>query len=243
MKYYSSNSWLPLNDDKIFYVITEAKTVEDAMVLKADFIDLTYAEYLISSQKFTINSIETSILGAADCLLKIDNKYYFDQMSQKAFLKYLSKLKISLQSSKTAVLIGDELTISQFLPPLTKLGYSDFICVVENTESVSEFVQKIQKTFLGLKIQLLNFKQIPLIDSISSFLVVDINHSEQVELVESLTYFNFLTTGSVFFDLRSAQSKELIEEALRAEMFVMDSVVYHSLRQSLAYEVLIKKIN
>jgi hypothetical protein len=241
MKYYRSPLLSKLSCENIFSPVT-ASSVDEAKSQGVDFIDLTYADYLLALEQFSMSGIDAYALGAADCLLKIDGQYQFFQLSQKAILSYLSSLKISLQVSDVAVIVGDQLTISQFAPALAKLGYSKFIFVVEDQESVIHFVQKMQRTFLGLQFDVLQFKQISQIDSIASFLLVDVDHENQIELVESLTYFNFLTTGSVFFDVRSIQSNELVQEATRAQMFVLDSAKYNEARLCLADQILTKKI-
>lgn len=253
MKYFRSPHLLPIEiQDGIEYV--SAATVLEAEQLGADLIDISYSDYLASSELSSISNLESYYLGAADCILKLDNKYHFYQLSQKSFLYYLSQLKMNLKSNHGAVIVGNELTISQFLPALTKLGYDQFIFVVENTAKVKEFVDNIQKTFLGLKVQFFNFQQVSLIDYVSSLLLVDFDHDKYPELVESLTYFNFLSAGSVFFDVGASLGRapvaaadnnsksELVKEAERAQMLVVDSAQYHQIRFQLADQILTKKI-
>ena len=103
-------------------------------------------------------------------------------------------------------------------------------------------IQNIQKTLLGLELLILGFNQVSSIDCISSLLLVDINHKERPELVESLTYFNFLTTGAAFFDVRSALNDDLVQEVLRAQMVVIDSPQYAQVRLEIADQILTKKI-
>ncbi len=241
MKYFRSPQLFQLSAINNFEII-KADSIQQAKDLGADFIDLTYADYVLAQEQFSMSEIDVYSLGAADCLLKIDERFQFYQLSQKALLKYLAGLKLSLQTAEAVVIVGDQLTISQFLPALTKLGYSKFIFVVENKEAVIQFSEKIQKTFLSLSIQILQFKQISLIETVSSFLLVDIDHKSQTELVESLTYFNFLSTGSLFFDVRSLRSNDLVQEALRAQMSVVDSKMYDEIRFELADQILTKKI-
>lgn len=244
MKYFRSTNLSPLQTDFKIYPdihIIQAETIIEAQSMGADLIDLAYQDYLAVFDQFAISSIESHSLGAADCLIRIKNKYHFYQLSQGAFLQMMTNLKISLRTTECAVLVGDELTLSQFLPPLTQLGYCQFVFVTEFSDKIISFVEKIKKTYLGLSIDVLNFNQLSTIEGSCSFLLVDIDHSQQAELVESLTYFNFLTTGSLFFDIRSGMNQDLIGEAERAQMFVVDVNLFYQSRILLANQILTKK--
>jgi hypothetical protein len=248
MKYYRSKNLPALAIDMNNEVMTslnieyvQAETVTEAQQLGADLIDLSYADYLQIKDQFIMTSIDSYGLGSADCIIKINGEFRFYQLSQHVFLSYMEELKVSLNSVDIAVLVGDEMTISQYLPALTQLGYGQFIFVVENMERVKKFIERIQRTYFSLSIQILNFHQVGLIEIASSFLLVDIDHSQHPELVESLTYFNFLTAGSLFIDMRSALNEHLVEEAKRALMFVADTRPYQQNRFLIANQVLFKK--
>ena len=241
MKYYRSNKLPPLKCKHSFQVL-DVTSVNEAKAKKADFIDLTYADYLEVYSASELSSLDAYHLSAADCLFLLDGQYHFYQLSQKAFLNYLVQLKMTLQTQDEVVLVGDELTISQFLPALTKIGYSRFTFIVENSKKIKIFVEKIKRTFLGLSMHVLNFNQLSAVDSVASFLLIDVDHSKNIELIESLTYFNFLKTGSVFFDVTSALVSDLAQEALRAQMIVIDSAEYEKTRLDLADHILTKNI-
>ncbi len=245
MKYFKSKKNSGLNFEHSTEYLTEhlnVETVFEAMDQSADLIELSYLDFLEVQKKLSFSDLDAYCSGAADSLIRIDNQYQFFQLGQKTFVKFLSQLKISLQVADFAVLIGDQLTISQFLPALNQLGYSRFVVVVEDVEAIQIFIQKIQRTFLGLTIEILNFKQISKIDHISSLLLVDIDHQSQAELVENLTYFNFLNSGSIFFDVRSLLSNELVQEAIQAQMFVIDALAYAEARLKFADQILTHKI-
>lgn len=241
MKYFRSQKLVPLQGENTFEII-EAGSVAEAKSKGADFIDLAYVDYLEAYSAAQISSLDAYHLSSADCLFKLDGQYHFYQLSQKAFLSYLAQLKMTLQTQDEAVLVGDELTISQFLPALTKIGYSKFTFIVEDTLKIKNFVEKIQRTFLGLSMHILSFSQISAVETVASFLLVDVDHSKNTDLIESLTYFNFLKTGSVFFDVRSALGHDLAQEAQRAQMIVIDSAEYEKARLDLANLILTKNI-
>lgn len=224
------------------YTYVEAQSIQDAQSQNVDLIDISYEDFCQIQNQFEVNSLDSHYLGSADCLIRFGDRYQFYQLSQKAFLSLLSNVEIFLKTDDYAVIVGDELSISQFLPALAKLGYSRFVFVVEDPEAIQKFIQNIQKTLLNIKLLILGFNQVSSIDCISSLLLVDINHKERPELVESLTYFNFLTTGSAFFDVRSALSDDLVQEALRAQMVVIDSAQYAQVRLEIADQILTKKI-
>jgi hypothetical protein len=236
MKYFRSKKLFAVSPPK-GCVLLQADSFEEAKKQGVDVIDISYADFCEIRNQFEISNLDSHYLGAADSLVRLKNKYQFFQLSQKAFLLLLSKLALNLKTDDHAVIVGDELSISQFLPALAKLGYSKFVLVVENTKVIKSFVDNIQKTLLGLELSILEFKQVSLIDCISSLLLVDVDHKSQAELVESLTYFNFLTTGSVFFDVRSESANELVQEALRAQMFVVESAQFMKTRFEIALQI------
>ncbi len=241
MKYYRSSKLYTVPQFPQ-YTYVETETIEGAQSLKADLIDISYEDFCQLQTQFEVNSLDSYYLGSADCLIRLGERYQFYQLSQKSFLSLLSKIEIHLKTDDHAVIVGDEMSISQFLPALSKLGYSRFVFVVEDPDAVQKFMQNIQKTLLGLEVLILSFNQVSSIDCISSLLLVDIDHKERPDLVESLTYFNFLTTGSAFFDVRSDLNDDLVQEALRAQMVVIDSAQYAQVRLEIADQILAKKI-
>lgn len=240
MKYYRS-PLLHSIPELLHCEYVEADSILDAQNKGAELIDLAYQDYCRLQADFSVSSLDSYYLGAADSLIKLTDRFHFFQLSQKAFLTLLSRRAARLKTDDYAVIVGDELTISQFLPALAKLGYSRFVLVVENPESSKDFIQHIQKTILGLQLIILGFHQVSSIDCIASFLLVDIDHEQLPELVESFTYFNFLTTGSAFLDVRSPLTNYLVQEAERAHMFVLDSAQYAQVRIEIAKDVLIQK--
>jgi hypothetical protein len=245
IKYFRSNHLFPQKLNSSIEYLNRG-TINEALEKNADLIDISYSDYLEIRDQYPVSQLDVYNLGAADCLMLFNQKYYLYQLSSSAFLQFVSKLKINLKTNEYAVIVGDELTISQFLPAMTKLGYSKFMFIVQDSIQILPFIEKIKKTFFGISIDVLNFKHVSLIENLSSLLLVDVDHARSAELIESLTYFNFLTAGSVFFDVRSspsdARSKDLVLEAERAQMFVLDANQYYEARLDLADQILTHKI-
>ncbi len=236
MKYFRSKNLFSISPPE-GCILIEADSFDEAKALGADVIDISYADFCELRSQFEVSNLDSHYLGAADSLIRKKNKYQFFQLSQKAFLSLLSQLELNLKTDDHAVIVGDELSISQFLPALAKLGYSRFVFVVENPPKIKAFIENIQKTLLGLELTVLEYKQVSLINCISSLLLVDVDHSRQSELIESLTYFNFLTTGSIFFDVRSDLSNDLVQEALRAQMFIVEATRFMKNRFEICLQI------
>lgn len=244
MKYFRSSSLWTLPSENIHsFQVIQAESVEEALGKDVDCIDLDFLDYQYIVEKYPSHLLEMHHLGFADCYLKIrrqggdqlkdrlsDHRYQLALTYKDVFLKELSGNHSSLQTNYLAVLVGDERTVANFFPALSQLGYANFKFVVKDPQTMLPYLQSVLSKYIGLNADLLSFADLAEIKESASALIVDVDHQQEKELIQGLTYFNFLVTQALFLDVRAVISSDLEEEAERAEMTVIKSQQLHTKR-------------
>lgn len=218
MKYYTQHEHVNVPEGGFFERVSVPGGVREAMGLKTELIDISYAEYIELKNEITIESVSVFQVGYADALQLVGDKYQFVSLNQKSFLKLLTDSHDHLRTDLWAVVVGSAETFLSFIPVLAQVGFKKFLVAVENTEYCQPLIDKMMKIYLGLNIELISYTQVNQIESISSFLLTDFDHIQYKEISQALSYFNFLAPQSLFFDLQSVNNQELQEEALRAHL-------------------------
>ena len=85
----------------------------------------------------------------------------------------------------------------------------------------------MQKYLFNVQLQQLTLDEMANISELSSLLVMDFDQNEHPDMVETLTYFNFLAENAIFFDLQNYLNDDLSSEAEKASLRVLDSVEFH----------------
>ena len=235
MKYFSQHTGINISFDSC--ELLTGGNLHQAVENHVELIDLSYQDYIELKKEITIESVSVFQVGYADALVWLNGKYQFTSLNQNAFLSLLSNSHDYLRTDLNAVIVGSEETVLSFVPVLAQVGFKNFLVSVENTELGQDLVDKLLKIYLGLDIQLISYKQVNQIESISSFLVIDFDHQKYKEISQALSYFNFLAPQSLFFDLQSSKYLELKDEALRAHLHCLDADTFFRNRVSLALEL------
>lgn len=247
MKYFRSSNLWPLPQENIHsFETVQLSSVEEALVQEVDCIDLDFLDYQHIIEKYPSHLLEMHHLGYADCYLKKSNQltgrngngYELWLTYKDVFLKELSGSHSSVQTNYLAVIVGDERTVASFFPALSQLGYANFKFVVKDPQSMLPYLQTVLSKYIGLNADLLSFADLAEIKESASALVVDVDHQQEPDLVQNLTYFNFLVTQALFLDVRAILNSELEEEAERAEMTVIRSQQLHKKRFELITKLL-----
>ena len=180
-----------------------------------------------------------SVSGAFDCLIRQGTEYAPLQINSETLRHYLERSHKPLDIKNCAVLIGDYSFIASFSVMLAKLGYSQIYVVSHENMLFGDEIELLKKSLFGVKLVQLSFDELATIQDLASILVVDFNLEENSEIVEILTYFNFLTEGAFFCDLNSYIDDSLSLEAEKVQLCVVDMAEYLKIK----YNIIKKKLN
>jgi hypothetical protein len=122
------------------------------------------------------------------------------------------------------MIIGSYDFVLSLAAKVALLGYSEIIIsLFENSRSLI-LEKKLKEFIFNLNLTFIKLNELTQIQSTSGLLISNVSEKMDSDAYESLTYFNFLSHRAVFVDYQSYQSASLIEEALRAELNVIEEI-------------------
>lgn len=204
-----------------------------------DVIELSDADMTEYLKSQTLLEWEVDISRSADCLIKTAKGYKPIQIGPNTLRAYFEDKKIKLKVQESAVLIGNYSMLMSFTFGLVKLGYKKIIIISPENFSYHEEIEKIKKILFQVELQQISFDEISHVTENSSLLVIDFDLALNPDLVEVLSYFNFLSEKSLFLDLQQINNSSLAEEADRASLTVLSDLEFHLEK----YKILKNKLN
>lgn len=201
-------------------------------------IDLDVDLYHKLKSQNVSSPVDVFQVGVADAALCLNGTYVFKNIFARTVASIIKEMKIAIDISRVAVIVGDEITVANIFSVLNQIGFDHFLVYTPVADSVLKQTQLIQKSFFGVQFEILPIDSLSKVDPVCSFLAVDYNFSEQPEVLNNLMYFSFLIPGSVVVDFRSHLSEAMLAEAKRVEFSTISSNQIYSKRYALAKEIL-----
>ncbi len=165
--------------------------------------------------------------GAVDAFKKDGDKLKPIHLSSSAFINFLQSKHTSVDVAKYAVLIGGYSFLITYSIALAKLGFKKIYLVSPSNISYQNQLQSVQKKLFNIQLTQLSLDEMANIAETASLLAIDFDLNEHPELVETLTYFNFVAEKAIFFDLQNYMNDSLSLEAEKASLRVLDSTEFH----------------
>lgn len=231
-----------LNQDATFSnieIIHEPEAVAEILPLQFDVIEVNDSMLKDLKPQLTYLDWALNTSGVFDCLIKHGSEYSPEQINAEAFRGYLEKSHKPLGIDNCAVLIGDYSFIASFSLMLARLGYSHIYVVSYENILFDDQIEILKKSLFGVKLVQLSFDELATIKDFASILIIDFELKDNAELVEILTYFNFLTEGATFCDLNSYRDDSLAQEAEKVLLRVVDINEFIKIK----YDIIKKKLN
>lgn len=204
----------------------EPLSEEELVASDYDLIELSEEQSLDIIARMPMLDWPTQSTRAADAFTKDKNGFKPLHLGAMAFVNFLQSKKINLDTSKNAVLVGGYSFLMTFGLALAKLGFNKIYLISPAHISYEDKIADLKKSLFGVHIQQLTLDDISNISELASLLVIDFAQNEFPEIVETLTYFNFVTENALFLDLQSYLNNTLSAEAERASLRVLDSVEF-----------------
>lgn len=198
-------------------------------LLKSDFdlIELSeqQSQSILSNMPLLDWPIQST--GAVDAFANEKGKFKPIHLSSTAFVSFLQSQHIAVDVAKYAVLIGNYSFLITYAIALAKLGFKKIYLVSPGNINYQNQIQAVQKFLFNVQITQLNLDEMASIADLASLLAIDFDLNEHPDLVETLTYFNFVAERAIFFDLQNYLNDALSSEAEKASLRVLDSVDFH----------------
>lgn len=204
----------PMSDDELFHS-------------DFDLIELSEQQNQSILAKATMLDWEIQSTKAVDAFAKDVKGFKPIHLSSAAFSQFLESKHISLDIAKNAVLVGGYSFLITYAIALAKLGFNKIYLVSPGNISYTEQIANTQKHLFNVQVRQLTLDDMANVAELASLLVIDFDLNEFPELVQTLTYFNFLAENAIFLDLQNYLNDTLSAEAEKASLRVLDSAEFH----------------
>ena len=204
-----------------------------------DLIELSESQTQNIMKKFSMLDWEIQTSQAADCFIKQHDHFKPCQMNAEVFRQCIEFQKIIVDISYCAVLIGDYSFVTTFAMMLGKLGYKKIYIVSIENLFFGDRIDNLKKVLFDIELKQLSFDELATIPDVASLLAIDFELDENAEVVEILTYFNFLSKNAIFFDMQGYINHSLTLEAEKVQLKVINSLEFYITK----YKLIQKKLN
>jgi hypothetical protein len=194
---------------------------------KFDAIELAGDQYENFKSFIAAVDWKTSHIDTVDCLVLLKSgKYKPCHLLADSVLHVLKKIPERVNSQRPVIVIGN---IYFLYSVVTKLALSGFVeIIVSLTDAEDEmlkvFEKKIKSFVFNLHIKTVSINHLTTTEQAGYLLISNFRKEDNKDAYELLTYFNFLAEGAVFIDCNSITDSYLVDDARKAEIFVIDEL-------------------
>lgn len=201
-------------------------SIEDLIKQKYDVIEISGSQYENFLNFIPAIGWEINNVASADCLIFKNNFYKPYNILSETLMRILKKNVKRVNSQLPVIVIGD---VNFAFSVVTKLALNGFIEIIvalttSETEVQKVFEKRIKSFIFNLNLKIVPINDLTSIDQASFLLISNFQKDANKDAYELLTYFNFLSEGAVFIDCNSIKDSYLVEDARKAEIFVIDEV-------------------
>lgn len=201
-------------------------SVEELLKKKYDVIEFDGSQFEMFRPLITVLDWNTNHIATADCLILKNNLYKPHHILAGALIRLLKKNVKRMNSLLPVIVIGD---IHFVISVVTKLALSGFIEIIvsiidSNDKLLEDFENRIRSFVFNLNFKIIPINDLTSIEQAGFLLISNFKKEKNKDAYELLTYFNFLSEGATFIDCNSMTDSFLIEDAIKADIFVIDEV-------------------
>lgn len=205
---------------------TQDISIEELLKKNYDLIEFTGDQY----EKFLpfIGSVDwkTNQLFTADSLILKNKSYRPHNVLAETLMLLLRKNVSRVNSLSPVIIVGDYHFV---ISVAAKLAMSGFIeIVVSFTEpgdpALKGFETKIKSMVFNLNLVTIPIGELTAINRTGSLLISCFVKEKNKDAYDLMAYFNFLSEGATFIDCNSISDTYLVEDARKADIFVIDEV-------------------
>ena len=201
-------------------------SVEELLKKKYDVIEFDGSQFEMFKPLITVLDWNTNHIATADCLILKNNLYKPHHILAGALIRLLKKNVKRMNSLLPVIVIGD---IHFVISVVTKLALSGFIEIIvsiidSNDKLLEDFENRIRSFVFNLNFKIIPINDLTSIEQAGFLLISNFKKEKNKDAYELLTYFNFLSEGATFIDCNSMTDSFLIEDAIKADIFVIDEV-------------------
>lgn len=201
-------------------------SAEDLIKQKYDVIEIDGSRYEEFVNFIPTIDWKTSHISSADCLILKNNVYKPYNILSEALIRILKKNVGRVNSQLPVIVVGD---IYFAYSVVTKLALSGFIEIIVSLttgdgELVNEFEKKIRSFVFNLNLKTVPIGDLTSVELTAFLLISNFQKEKNSDAYDLLSYFNFLSEDAIFIDCNSIKDGYLVDDARKAEIFVVDEL-------------------
>lgn len=151
----------------------------------------------------------------ADCLQKIDSKWWPRSLLEEGVLRSIVRSHLNLDIHTKAMVIGTGASAKAVIMPLIKLGFASIAFTDSNAEEGYEFVRTMRQRIFNVNFDFIEQRDISLLPGSFGVVINTTPNMKENTLVQDLSYFNYLKAGGLAVDLSAQAAKtKFVSQAL-----------------------------
>lgn len=204
----------------------EDVSAEDLIKKKYDVIEIDGSQYEEFAKFIPAIDWKTSHISSADCLILKNNIYKPYNIMSETLIRILKKNIGRVNSQQPVIVVGDIYFAYGVVAKLASSGFIEIIVSLTtgDEELANEFEKKIRSFVFNLNLKTVPINDLTSIEQTAFLLISNFHREKNSDAYDLLSYFNFLSEKAVFIDCNSIIDRSLVEDARKAEIFVIDEV-------------------
>lgn len=204
----------------------EIISAEKLLQRKYDVVEIDGTQYEEFLEFIPAVDWKTNTIASADCLIYKNNFYKPYNILAETIIQILKKNVSRVNSQLPVIVIGE---IHFIFSVVTKLALSGFIEIIvspinSDAAEMKELERKIKSFVFNLNMKIVPIGDITSADQNAFLMISNFPKEKNKFAYELLIYFNYLSEGAIFIDCNSINDSSLVEDARKAEIFVIDEV-------------------
>lgn len=208
-----------------FEIVTGAEVpVEELISKKYNAIEISGEKFSEFEPYITAVDWRTSQVSTLDCLVLQNGKYKAYHLLADSILRILKKMPDRINSQRPVIVIGDIYFLYSVVTKLALSGFVEIIVALTDQEDdmLKVFERRIKSFVFDLNLKTVSINDLTTTEQAGFLLISNFRKEDNKDAYELLTYFNFLAEGAIFMDCNSINDSYLVDDARKAEIFVVD---------------------
>lgn len=202
------------------------QSVAELLKNKFDVIELDPDSYPEFREFLPAVEWKTNHIRSADCLIFKNNFYKPYNILADTIIRIIKKNVSRVNSQRPVIVIGDYHFIFSVVTKLALSGFVEIIVAPINADQseLKDLEAGINSLFFNLNMKIVAIGDITSAEQNAFLMISNFPKEKNAFAYELLIYFNYLSEGAVFIDCNSINDASLVEDARKAEIFVIDEV-------------------
>ena len=165
-------------------------------------------------KRYPNHSVHINKLGAADCLIYEDNKWWPRSASYDGLLQVFAKVGEKFDLNSSALIVGAGAMARTTVAVLFREGFKNFGLTAIDEDRGMELLSELKRTYFGADFDFIPRDELILLPGLYGMIVNTTPSTKENELLNELSYFNFFIPHGVALDLYLEPAEtEFLKEA------------------------------